>query len=449
MARTIDVSAFIEARPLSAFNYRLLVLSWLITVFDGFDIMMIGFTAPYMRDEFGLSKMMLGHVFSSGLLGMMLGGFFFSYVGDRIGRRPTIIVAAFSFGFLTVATALANSYPALLVLRFLDGLAIGGMLPLAWALNIEFVPRRMRSTVVTIIMMGYSLGTAVAGPMTNVLAPHFGWQGVYLAGGIGTLLCAGALWTTLPESIRFLVTKQLSAQRIVSIMRRIDPKSDVSVADHFVLSDEPKAEPGFRIAQLFTGDLRLVTPLLWLGYIASSFAIYFAASWGPSVLEELNFPRSTSALVSSAGGLLGAVAGLMLMRFTDRIGAIAVAFYPILAGLLLVVQGFDLVPRGLFLASVVLSGMLLGGAHFGILSIAGIYYPSAIRASGGGWATSVAKVGGILGPVVGASVLASGLPILCSYALLAICPALLCVCALGIHRVVRSRNREPTRAATR
>jgi len=438
--RTIDVSALIDGRRLSAFNYRLIVLSWLITVFDGFDMMMIGFTAPYMRDEFGLSKLMLGRVFSSGLLGMMIGGFFFSYLGDRIGRRPTIIFAALAFGALTTATAFAGSYEALLAFRFLDGLALGGMLPLAWALNIEFVPRRMRSSVVTVIMMGYSLGTAIAAPVTNALAPQDGWQAVYLAGGMGTLACALALWAALPESIRLLVTRQLDPARIVSILRRLEPATDATTADRFVLSDEPPAEPKFRVTQLFRGDLRLITPLLWVGYIASSFAIYFAASWGPSVLEELHFPRSTSALVSSAGGLLGAVAGLLLMRFTDRIGAVAVACYPIVAIAVLLVQGFDLVPHPLFLATVMLSGLLLGGAHFGILSIAGIYYPSAIRASGGGWATSVAKVGGILGPVVGAAVLASGLPILRSYALLAVCPAILCLCAIGIHRVVRARN---------
>ena len=77
MPNTLDVSALINGRRLGAFNYRLIVLSWLITLFDGFDMIMIGFTAPYMRDELGLSKTMLGNVFSAGLLGMMLGGGFF------------------------------------------------------------------------------------------------------------------------------------------------------------------------------------------------------------------------------------------------------------------------------------------------------------------------------------------------------------------------------------
>jgi AAHS family 4-hydroxybenzoate transporter-like MFS transporter len=439
--RTIDVSAIINGRRLNGFNYGLILLSWLITVFDGFDMMMISFTAPFMRDEFGLSKMMLGRVFSAGLVGMMLGGFFFSFLADRIGRRPTVVIAAFSFGLLTTATGFADSYQALLVLRLLDGFAIGGMLPLAWALNIEFVPVQMRSTIVTIIMMGYSIGTAAAAPMTNWIAPHYGWQGVYWAGGAGTLICAAALWLKLPESIRFLVTKGMKPRLVAQTLRRMDPHSDATADDHFVLSDEPKADRQFRVSDLFRGSLRAITPLLWLGYIASSLAIYFAASWGPLVLEELKFPRATSALVASLGGLLGAGAGLALMRFTDRFGARAVAFYPALAIPVLLLQGLEMVPVQLFLAVNVLGALLVSGSHFGILSIAGIFYPSAIRASGAGWATSVAKIGAILGPIVGAAVLSSGLPIIRSYALLAVCPAVLFVCALGIHMVTRSSRR--------
>ena len=439
--RTVDVSAIISNRRLSGFNYGLIIVSWLITVFDGFDMMMVSFTAPFMRDEFGLSKTMLGYVFSAGLFGMMLGGFFFSFLADRIGRRPTIVLAAFTFGILTTATAFAASYHALLVLRFVDGFAIGGMLPLAWALNIEFVPTRMRSTIVTIIMMGYSFGTAVAGPMTNWIAPHYGWQGVYLAGGVGTLICAAALWIRLPESIRFLVTKGLKPALVAKTLQRMDPGSEVSAADRFILSDEPKAQGEFRVSDLFVGNLALITPLLWLGYTASSLAIYFSASWGPIVLESLQFPRSTSALVASLGGAMGAVAGLLLMRFTDRFGSRAVAFYPAIAIPVLLLQGFGLVPIGFFLAANVAGMLLISGGHFGILSIAGIFYPSAIRASGGRWATSVAKVGGILGPIVGAVVLSSGLPVIRSYALLAVCPAILFTCAFGIHFAVRGRER--------
>ena len=438
--RTVDVSEIINNRRLSGFNYRLIFLSWLITVFDGLDMMMVSYTAPYMRDEFGISNAMLGNVFSAGLIGMLLGSILFTFLGDRIGRRPSILLAATSFGLLTTCTGFANSYHALLGLRFGDGLAIGGMLPLAWALNIEFVAVKFRSTIVTIIMMGYSFGNAVAAPMTNLLAPRFGWQGVYWAGGAGTLLCAVCLWFGLPESVRFLVARGMKPALIAGTLRRMDPGSDVTIADHFMTSDEPKAARNFKVYELFAGKLAMLTPLLWFAYTASSLAIYFFASWGPIVLESLNFARTTAALNASLATLLGAAAGLALMRFTDRYGPRALAFYPAFAIPMLLLQGFGLTPTGWFLAGNVLCSSLIAGSHAGLTSIAGIFYPSAIRASGGGWATSVAKIGGILGPVAGASILSSGLPSVRVYALLAACPLVVFVCVLGMHAVLHGRR---------
>ena len=441
--RPIDIAAFINGRRLGPFNYRLIILSWLITVLDGFDMLLISFTAPWMRDELHLDTLMLGHIFSAGLFGMMVGGFAFAYLGDRIGRRTTIIGAAFAFGILTAATGFARSYEQLLVLRFLDGFAIGGMLPLAWALNIEYVPTRYRSTVVTIIMMGYSLGSALAGPVTIWLAPHVGWEGVFIAGGLATIACAVALMIGLPESVRFLASKNLKPEVIAATLNRLDPALAATPQDRFLLSDERKDQGHFAVGKLFEGDLKWLTPLLWIGYMVSTLAIYFKANWGPIVYEDLHFSRETAAYVSSIGGVAGAVLGLALMSFTDRKGPYAVAFYPLITLPLLLIVGLVPMSPPVFLVLSILSTSFVGGAHFGILSIAGVFYPSAIRANGAGWATSIAKLGGIAGPIIGAYVLASGLPIVRTFAILAICPAILALCAIGIGAITARRRAVP------
>ncbi len=441
--RILDVARLIDGRKLGPFNYRLIALSWLITVFDGFDMMMISFTAPWMRDELSLDRIQLGHIFSTGITGMMVGGFAFAYIADRLGRRRTIVAAAFAFGILTMATAFARSYEALLVLRFLDGFAIGGMLPIAWALNIEYVPSKMRSTVVTIIMMGYSLGSSIAGPVTVLLAPRFGWEGVFVFGGIGTLLCAVLLLRSLPESVRFLTSKQMRPDLIAKTLNDLDPTIGATEHDRFVLQDERVDTGNFHVSKLFEGRLAWLTPLLWAGYIASTLAVYFKANWGPLVYEDMAFSRDTAAYVSSLSGVMGAGLGLILMRFTDRFGPFAVAVYPLIATPLLLVVGLLPLSADRFLILSVISTTFIGGAHFGILSIASVFYPSAIRANGGGWATSVAKLGGIGGPVIGAYVLSSGLPIVRSFAILAICPAVLAVSAITIGVIVKRRRADP------
>lgn len=443
--RTVDVAALIEARRLSWFNYRLIVVSWLITVFDGLDMMMVSFAAPYMRDELHLTTPMLGEIFSAGTAGMVVGGLIFSYLGDRIGRRPTVIVSAILFGLLTIATGFARTHHELMALRFVDGMAIGGMLPLAWALNIEFVPKRMRATVVTVIMMGYSVGSASAAPMTNFIAPRYGWEGVYFVGGIATLLCALPLFI-LPESIRFLVSKGKRPDEVARILKRMDPTLDVSADDHFILGDEEKTTRQFHPRDLFKGDLKLITPLIWLGYLASSLAIYFSASWGPLLLESLHTPRPTAALLSSLGGLLGAVAGLLMMRFTDRRGPQSILLYPAIAAPVLLVLGFGLVPEPVFLLAVLTGVTLIAGEHSAMISITGIYYPSAIRASGGGWAASVGKFGGVLGPLLGAAVLSSGMPMIRAYAVLAIFPAVLFIAIFLLAGIVNRRQPDEAEA---
>src|SRR3546814_6670757 len=97
------------------------------------------------------------------------------------------------------------------------------MLPLCWALNIEFVPKRYRASVITIIMVGFSLGGAVAGPLTVWMAPHYGWASVFALGGIATLLSSVLLFFTLPESVRFLVSKQRRPETVARILKRLDP----------------------------------------------------------------------------------------------------------------------------------------------------------------------------------------------------------------------------------
>lgn len=445
-SRTIDVEALVDRGKMSGLNYRIIALSWLITFFDGLDMMMVNFAAPYMRDDLGLSKVMLGNMFSAGTVGMVLGGFAFSYLGDRMGRRPTILCATLMFGVLTILTGFAGTYEQLILLRLANGVAIGGLLPLAWALNMEFVPSRRRATVVTVIMIGFSVGGAAAGPLTNLLAPSHGWQSVYLVGGAGTLVCTAGLVVGLPESIHFLVIKHRHAA-VAAMLRRLQPDLDVQPGDDFLLGSERSHHVPVNVRALFEGPLKLITPLLWLGYGASSMAIYFLSSWGPILLEELRIPRSTAASVSALGGLAGAAAALFLARFTDRYGVAVAGIYPALVIPVLLLVGSGLAMPVMLVPLVVVTVVLISGGHAAMVSIAGLFYPSSIRASGAGWVASIGKLGGVFGPVIGAQILSSDIPVVRTYALLAVCPALVCLCVGYIGYSGRRGRRDHAVAA--
>jgi AAHS family 4-hydroxybenzoate transporter-like MFS transporter len=431
----IDVSAVIERQRANAFLVRLVLISWVITFFDGFDQNVISFAAPTIAPAYHLTRPMMGNVFSIGLVGTMIGGFLFGWIGDRFGRRPAVILATLLFGALTVAFALAGSYSSLLVMRLAVGIGTGGMLPLSWALNIEYAPKRFRSSIVTLVMLGYSAGISLGGPIALWLIPRYGWQSVFVFGGVLSLIAGIALIALLPESIRFLVTRGRNAGSITATLRRIEPTLPVPDGARFMLSDEDTRAKTFSPALLFRGELRWITPMLWLAYIFSSMTAFFLATWTPLVFEALQFSRAEAAAAGSITAIGGALGGLALMRFTDTRGAIAVAAMPALAIPLLLIGGFVDVGHPGFLLLIGLIAFALIGGHFGMHSIAGIFYPSTWRGNGAGWATSVAKVGSIAGPFLGGMILSTSLPIRNVFAVMAVCPAMVLLCVLVIGRI--------------
>jgi MFS transporter, AAHS family, 4-hydroxybenzoate transporter len=431
----LDISGAIEGQRLNPFLARLVMISWIVAFFDGYDQNIIAFVAPTVAPIFHLTRPMMGNVFSIGLVGSMLGGFAFGAIGDRFGRRPAIILAILLFSVATLTVAFASSYETLLITRLLVGIGTGGMLPVCWALNIETAPKRFRSTIVTLVMLGYSAGAALGGPLVLWLVPRYGWQSVFICGGMLSLTAAAALIPLLPESIRFLTMREGDTLTITRILRRITPNLNIPEGARFVLSDEETRGNHFSPRLLFQGELRIVTPLLWLAYIFSSVTAFFLATWTPLVFQALQFPRAEAAAAGSITAIGGAVGSLVLMRFTDARGAIAVAAMPALAIPLLLFGGFVDVGQATFLVLIGLIAFALIGGQIGMNSIAGIFYPSLLRGRGAGWATSVGKIGSIAGPILGGLALSSDLPTRNVFAAMAIFPALEFLCLLLIGRI--------------
>ncbi len=431
----IDVSAIIERQKLGGFLIGLVAVSWIITFFDGLDANLISFAAPYFRTQYHLSTIQTGNIFSMHQFGTLIGGFVLAYIGDLIGRRPTIILATAAFGVFTLCFYFAYSYGSLISLRLIDGIPLGGMLPLAWALNIEYAPKRYRATIVTVIMIGYSLGTALGGPIANWLIPKFGWKSVFLFGGSAAVVSTLILLLVLPESIRFLASKGRRPDRVTKILRRMAPDLAVPAGATFDVADEAGHSKDFKPSLLFQGELRKITPLVWIAYIASSFAVFFIVNWTPLVFEALKYSRADAASAASMNSIMGALGGLLLMRFTDKRGSIAITVMPITCAVLLLVAGLTFLGHWPFLLLNALIGGFLIGGHFGMHSICGLFYPSSYRANGAGWATSVAKIGSIGGPMVGGWVLATSLPVRHIFAVLAVCPAVFAICIYAVGRM--------------
>jgi AAHS family 4-hydroxybenzoate transporter-like MFS transporter len=339
----------------------------------------------------------------------MVGSIMYGWLGDRFGRKRALIWGMLWFGVLTLATMAARDVPELIVLRFLAGLGIGGALPNAVALVNEFSPRRLRVFVVAVIFAGYTLGGSGGGFIAAGLMPIYGWQVVFLVGGVVPLVLAGILYAALPESMRFLALHPERHDEALQIARAVRPDLALPADARLVDDTDPRGGKKPRLADLFQGPRAAMTPLLWILYIANSMAVFAITNWLPFLIESSGLPPTRAALGATLWSIGGTAGGLLASRLVDRIGLRSIVIFvligcPLTAGLGLFPAG-----AGLLFFAIFFAGFFVVGTQNSLHGISGSIYPTSIRANGVGWALGVAKIGSISGPFAVGLLLSAGL----------------------------------------
>src|ERR1700738_2975304 len=402
-ASQVDVAQFIDAQPVGGFQIRLLLICAAVLFLDGFDTQAIGFVAPALAREWGVSKAALGPVFSAGLFGLMIGALVFGPLADRIGRKKIIIFSTLAFGLGTLVTAFVQDVNTLLAIRFLTGLGLGGAMPNAIAMTSEFNPRRRRATMVMIMFCGFSVGAALGGFLAAALIPLFGWRSVFVVGGLAPLALVPILARRLPESVRFLALTGRAQERVAELLWSISPRAVFAPATQFVVH-EPELT-GIPVLHLFRDGRTLVTLLLWVVFFMSLLDLYFLSNWLPTVLNDLGASVSEAALIGSmlqVGGVVGAFAlGSVIDRFSFR--ALALVYFIAIFAVGAIGQlghAAALVAIAIFVA-----GFCIVGGQIAANALAAGFYPTAVRATGVGWALGLGRVGSIVGPLIGGALL--------------------------------------------
>ncbi len=231
---TLDVQAFINAQPLSGYQWRVVALCFLIVFLDGLDTAAMGFIAPALSQDWGIDRASLGPVMSAALIGMVFGALGSGPLADRFGRKVVLVFAVFLFGLFSLASAYSSNIDQLLVLRLLTGLGLGAAMPNATTLLSEYTPERLKSLLVTSMFCGFNLGMACGGFVSAKLIPSMGWHSLLMLGGILPLILAVVLMVWLPESARFLVVRNRGAERIRKVLAPIAPKALAGITDFSV-----------------------------------------------------------------------------------------------------------------------------------------------------------------------------------------------------------------------
>jgi MFS transporter, AAHS family, 4-hydroxybenzoate transporter len=404
--RRIDVQDVINAHPVSGFQKLVIALCFLVVAIDGFDTAAIGFIAPALRREWGVTPAQLAPLFGAGLFGLMVGAFVFGPLADKVGRKPVLVATTAFFGAATLVSAFSTSIEMLIALRFVTGIGLGGAMPAAITLTSEFCPERKRSSLVTLMFCGFTIGSAAAGLAASHIVAAHGWQGLLILGGVLPLVLVPVLWALLPESVRYLTLKGERPERIAAALRRVAPEAELGDDASFTGVRKPQGSP---MLQLFKGRLAAGTLLIWLTFFMSLLVFYLLSSWLPLLITTAGFSLADAALMAATLATGGTVGAIVIGRLMDRFEphrVLALAY--LLAGAFVVLLGSATALPWLLVFAIFGAGFGVAGAQVGVNALAAAYYPTASRATGVSWANAVGRTGSVLGSMVGGFLLSLG-----------------------------------------
>lgn len=430
--KTIDVRKLIDDQPVGRYQKWVIFLCFLIIALDGFDIAIMGFIAPQLKLDWGVTPHDLAPVLSAALIGLGCGALIAGPLADRCGRKGVLVCSVFLFGLLTLLTAFAPDIETLAWMRLVTGFGLGAAMPNACTLVSEYAPQRSRSFWVGVVFSGYPCGAALGGFISSWVIPNLGWHNMLVLGGLMPLVLVPLLLAKLPESVSLLVIKQAPVDKIRRIVNRLSPKAGDGV-QRFVVPTM-RQQNGNALSSIVSKSYRFGTLMLWCAYFLALFLHYLFSSWLPTLVKDGGYSVSDAAIVTSVFHASGPIGALFMGWAMDRWGRFRVVVTGfILSAMVIFSIGHSLHYLGLLCLSVWVAGMCMAGANVGLNALATSYYPTEVRATGAGWMSGVGRLGAIFSVFAGAQMIALGWSFSQVFAALVVpaCLAALAVFLLG------------------
>lgn len=404
---------------------------------DGADIVVLSFVAPILIDEWLVDEATFGVVFSAGLVGMTAGSLFLAPFADRFGRKIVLISSSAMVAVGMVLCALAENVTQLMVLRFVSGLGIGGILATAAILASEFAPKKYVAAAVMTVMAGYPTGAMLAGQIANVMIPAAGWQSLFIAAGLCSVVLILLMYRYCPESPGFLLARQ--------------KEGDLERANGFLsaLGQAPISEYPERTTErvgaipllaLFAPRHRTITLLCWVGYAGAMFVVYFLQSWIPKMATHTGYSLEMAINGSSIFNA-GAIIGLFMVGWLTarwNLGRVIATLYASAALLMMLFSQMN-EPVWVYYALLALIGLCQQSGNGAMYALITQLYPADLRTTGLGWAVGVGRSGGIVGPAAGGLALTSGMSISTMFIVFSLPMVVTAVCTfvLGVRHLGR------------
>lgn len=434
-ATGVNVQTLLNEHPFSGFQWVIFALCFLIVLLDGFDTAAIGYIAPSLIGEWGVSKPALAPVLSAALFGLAAGALFSGPLADRLGRKSVLVGSVAVFAVSCLASGFSPDIWTLAVLRFVTGLGLGAAMPNAVTLMSEYCPDSRRATLTNAMFCGFPLGAAFGGFLAAWMIPHFGWRSVLILGGAAPLLLLVALIVLLPESVRHMVANNYPAERIRKVLARIAGDA-VQGVQRFVMTEskpQPESQASSGMGVVLSREYRVGSIMLWIAYFMGLVIFYALMNWMPVLFREAGLDPKTGTLVAALfplGGVGAVLFGWLMDRFNaNRI--IAIGYALTAASIWWIGQTAG--HLGWLVVAVFLAGTIMNTAQSSMPALAAAYYPTRGRATGVAWMLGIGRFGGIAGSFLVAELSARRLGFSEIFAVVAI-PGVIAMAALIIKQ---------------
>ena len=431
----LSIRAQINSQSMSRYQWEIVLLCTAINMLDGYDVLVMSFAAASVAKDWHLDPTYLGLLLSAGLVGMAVGSIILGALADKLGRKYLVQVCLVTVTAGMILSGYSQNEQQLLVLRFITGIGIGGMLATLTTLVAEYSSDKRRGISMGLLQAGYPLGALLGGFIAASLVQSSGWQSLFFSGGAMSAILLPIVAFRLPESLDFL--SRAAKPQATNAKKKIMAKLGLLNTSYHAAIDTSETIEGWRSC-FKLGEMRRNTTLLWLCYLFLMFSFYFVVSWTPKLLVDAGLSTSqgiSAGAVLQTGGLFGALAiGLLGSKFA--INKLSSSFFilSVIAILLYILVDSDLALL-MLLAGVM--GFFLIGAMIGLYTIAPALYDSASRVTGVGLAIGVGRAGAIGAPVIGGLMLTADMEVTHIYAIFSV-PLLLAALAVRSIKLTKS-----------
>jgi MFS transporter, putative metabolite:H+ symporter len=415
-------------------------------MFDAMDIGLLSFVLVALAQEWGLSQGQVGVAISVGLFGMFVGAAVSGSLSDRYGRKAVLLATMLVYSIATGLSALVWGYGALLVLRFVTGLGLGGELPVASTLVAEVAPARRRGRMLVLLESFWAYGWILAALIGYLVVPDYGWRIAFLIGALPALYVL-VLRRSLPESPRYLLRQG-----------RVDEAREAAASFGVELGDRADDEaargkpgdvgPASGLGALWAGGYARRTSMLWILWFGMVFSYYGIFTWLPQILVTAGYEVASSfgfVLLITLAQIPGYFSAAYLVeKWGRKPTLVSYLLGSAAAALLFGLRGLGADASG---AEILLWGSLVSFFNLGAWGVLYGYtpelYPTHARGSGAGWAAGVGRLGGIAGPyLVGVMLGEGGLGTTAVFAMFAAVLLLISLNVLFLGEETRGRTLE-------